>query len=76
MEGMGKRVKDIERKSEMKEREERKRNMIINGIGVKEGKRREAVQEVLGVLGVEIKVEEMRRIRGEVGKEMVLVRCK
>lgn len=45
---------------------------------MKEGKIREAVQEVLRVLGVEVKVEEVRRIRDEVGKdkeiEMVLVR--
>lgn len=68
----------MERKIEMWEREERKENMIIKGIEVKKERRREAVQEVLGILGVEVKVEEVRRIGGEIGKvksmEMVLVR--
>lgn len=72
------RVKYMERKIEMCEREDRKENMIIKGIEVKNERRREAVQEVLGILGVQVKVGEVRRIGGEIGKvksmEMVLVR--
>lgn len=40
------RLKEIERKIEWRDREERKRNVIIKGVKIKEGKRREAVEKV------------------------------
>jgi len=38
--------------------------VIIKELKVKEGKRREAVEEVLNVLGVRGNIEEVKRIRG------------
>lgn len=38
-----------ERKLERKESEERRRNVVIRGIKMREGKRKEAVEEVLGM---------------------------
>lgn len=40
------RLKEIERKIEWRDREERKRNVIIKRVKIKEGKRREAVEKV------------------------------
>lgn len=42
-------MSDIERKLERKESEERRRNVVIRGIKMREGKRKEAVEEVLGM---------------------------
>lgn len=42
-------MSDIERKLERKESEERRRNVVIRGIKVREGKRKEEVEEVLGM---------------------------
>lgn len=53
-EKMEDRVKDIERKMELKEREERKRNILIRRVEVKEGKRREAVEEMLERIEVKV----------------------
>lgn len=44
---------EIERKIEMREREERRRNIILEGIEVKNDKRREAVEEVLKIIGLQ-----------------------
>lgn len=45
-EGIENKMKELERRVEMKEREERRRNVVIMRIGIKEGRRREAVEEV------------------------------
>jgi len=53
------RLKVIERKLEKREREERHRNLIIRGIKVEEGKRKE-VEKIMKVMGVEeVKIEEI-----------------
>jgi len=49
---VGKRVKILERKLEVKERKERRKNVIIKGVEVKDGKRKEAVEEMIGELGI------------------------
>jgi len=66
-------IKEIERKLEKRERAERKKNLIIRGLEVKEEKRMEAVEELMNVIGVEIKIREVWRIAGEKekGREMV-----
>lgn len=48
--------------------------MVMKGMEVKKG-RREAVEEILGVTGVKVNVQEVRRSGGnaEKGREMVLV---
>lgn len=70
------RVKELEKKMEMKDREERRRNIIIRGVTVKEGKRREAVEGLFREIGAKVTVKGVKRI-GEVnrkGKEMIWVR--
>jgi len=56
---MSRKIKEIERKLERREREERKRNLIIRGLEVKEGKRKEAVGELMKVIEVEIEIKEV-----------------
>ncbi|XP_020295965.1 golgin subfamily A member 6-like protein 22 [Pseudomyrmex gracilis] len=58
------RMKEIQRKLERKERKDRKRNLIIRGLGVKEEKRREAVVGLLEKIGAKGKVEEVRKLIG------------
>lgn len=72
-----KKVEEIKRWQERKERELR-RNVIIKGMEVKNGRLEEAVKEVMRKIGVEAKVEETRSIGGTKDKrgEMVLVKMK
>jgi len=74
--GMEKKVKKMERKLEMKEREERRKNIVIRGLEVREGRRREAVDEVLGAMGMKAEIEGIWRVgrAGEEGREMVVVK--
>jgi len=69
-------LREIERRMEKKEREERRKNVIIRGLEVKEGKRKEAVEEILKEIGVEVEVKEIWRISGdrEKGREAVGVK--
>lgn len=60
------RLTKTERRIEIWEREERRRNIIIKGVEVKKGKRREAVEEVLRV---KAEMEKSRKLGGEKGKE-------
>lgn len=66
----------MEKKMEMKNREERRKNLIIRGIAVKEGKRKKAVEEALKEIGAEVTVKETRGIgdMNRKGKEMIWVR--
>lgn len=68
-------VRELEKRLEAKEREERRRNVIIRGIEVKEGRRQEAVEEMLRVMGARVKVKEIRKL-GEKDKrgEIMLVK--
>lgn len=38
----------------MKDREDRKRNLVIRKLEVKEGKRKEPIKEILKFIGVEV----------------------
>jgi len=59
----------MERKLEMKERDERKRNVVIRELEIRKEKRREAVEEVLGAMGVKMEIEEIWRVgKGGGGK--------
>lgn len=71
------RLLEVERRIKMKEREERRRNIIIKKVEVKEGKRKEAVEEILKALGVKVDMKEVKKL-GEEGKgrEMLLVKLK
>lgn len=73
------RMRRLEVEGERKSRGERKRNIIIRGVKTnKEGEEglREAVEEVVKETGVEVKIEEVRRVgkKDREGKEMVWVR--
>lgn len=46
------RVRELEWKIEMKEREDRGRNVVMKEIKVREGKSKEAVEEILNYIGV------------------------
>ncbi|XP_020293510.1 protein PXR1-like [Pseudomyrmex gracilis] len=71
-----KRMKEMElRALERKERKDRKRNLIIRGLEVKEEKRRKAVVGVLEKIRANGEVEEVRKLgSGEGGTETVWVR--
>lgn len=49
---MGDKVRELKRRLKKKEREKRRKNVIITELEVKQRKRREAVEEMLNVLGV------------------------
>lgn len=57
----------------MREREERKKNILIKGLETKERKRREAVEELLEGIEVKIEIEEIRRLRGDKDKGRELI---
>ncbi|KAL6421060.1 hypothetical protein ACFW04_013584 [Cataglyphis niger] len=63
---IGNRLKEMESNMERREREERRRNVLIKGMEVKEGRRRTAVEELFGSIGVKAEIEEVRKIGGDV----------
>lgn len=69
-------VKRMERIIEKNEREEKRSNVIIRGIEVRDGKRREAVEGLLEKIGPKIRMEQIKRIGGtaEGGREMMVVK--
>ncbi|KAL6420233.1 hypothetical protein ACFW04_014603 [Cataglyphis niger] len=77
-EAIGNRLKEMESRMERREREERRRNVLIKGVEVKEGRRRMAVEELFDSIGVKAEIEEVRKIGGGVegGREMMVVRLK
>ncbi|XP_077278817.1 uncharacterized protein LOC143906545 isoform X2 [Temnothorax americanus] len=56
------RVKRLERRYEVKERGERRRNILIKGVKEDAGGIKGGVAEVMKKLGVEVKIEEIRKI--------------
>ncbi|KAL6421352.1 hypothetical protein ACFW04_014689 [Cataglyphis niger] len=75
-EAIGNRLNEMGNRMERREREERKRNMLIKG--VEEGRRRVAVEELFDSIGIKVEIEEVRKIGGSVeeGREMMVVRLK
>ncbi|RLU19487.1 hypothetical protein DMN91_008044 [Ooceraea biroi] len=74
--GLEDKVIELERRMEIKDREERRRNVVMREVEVKEGKRVEAVREVLERIGAKGEMVECRRIGGDKGKgrERILVK--
>lgn len=70
---MEERITEIEKRIERKEREERRKNIMIKEIKVTEGKKREVVEKILEEIGAKAKIEEIRRIGGneERGTELL-----
>lgn len=56
------RIKIMEGMMEKKEREKRKRNIVIKDLEVKEGNRREQVESVMEKIGVKVKIEDVSKI--------------
>jgi len=71
-------VKIMKRKLEIKKREERRKNIIIKGVEVRERRKMEAVEEVIGALGMRVEIESCWKLgRGTVeGQEMILVKLR
>lgn len=63
----GERIENLERKYELKERGDRKRNILIRGLreGGEEGRRKE-IKGIMEKIGVEVRLEEIRKV--EAGK--------
>ncbi|EFN77435.1 hypothetical protein EAI_11094 [Harpegnathos saltator] len=71
-EDISERMRGVERKLEMREREERRRNVVIGGLRGREIEAREKMREIFKEVGIvaEIEeIEEMRRIGMEKGTE-------
>lgn len=71
---VGVKKRGLVRKMEWKDKEDRKKNFIIEfyrRLEMKKGRRKEAVEEVLKIMGVTIDVKEIRRLGGkrQTGKE-------
>jgi len=66
-------LRQIERRIEKRRERERRKKIIIRGLVVEKGKRREAVEKILKEIEMEIKVKEVWRITGdkEKGREAV-----
>lgn len=71
-----KEMSELERRLKIREKEETRRNVVIREVDVREGERRKAVEEILGVVGVKVEVEKKKKIGEDKGKrrEMLLVR--
>ncbi|XP_076686107.1 uncharacterized protein LOC143378236 [Andrena cerasifolii] len=70
------RVQGMERKLEMKEREERRKNIIIKGVG-REGTAMRRAKEVLDVVGIQGRIEGVRELGGRrQGREEVMLEVK
>lgn len=68
-----KRIKVLEEKMERKEKEDRKRNIIIKEVKVKERKGREAVEEIMRFLGVKVEVEEVRGLKEKTERDTGII---
>ncbi|KAL6417325.1 hypothetical protein ACFW04_014576 [Cataglyphis niger] len=77
-EAMGNRLNEMENRMERREREERRRNVLIKGVVVKEGRRRGAVEELFDNIGIKAEIKEVRKIGESVeeGREMMVVTLK
>lgn len=73
---MERKVKEIKKKLERKEREKRRKNLIIKGLEVRERKRKEAVEGLMKDIGAEVKIEEIWRIAKDRGREREIVEIK
>jgi len=68
-------VKELERKWEQRERGDRKKNVVMKGVKEGEASLKEKAEEVMKVFGVEVKIEEIRRIKaGKERESMIVVR--
>lgn len=76
VEEMVERMRDMERKLEWREREKRKRNIVMKALKVGEGRIEVGIEKVMSNIGVKVRIEGMRRIKTgkEEWREMVVVK--
>lgn len=72
---MENRLKEVDRMLERKEKEKKRRSIVIKRVGVKKKDRREAVEKIMRTVGIEVEIKELRRIgrNREKGEEMMWV---
>src|SRR5436190_9747800 len=73
---MERRVKEIDWRWELREREERKKNIVVRGLEVREGKRREGAEKLLKDIEAKVEIMEVKKVGEdrEKGSEMVIIR--
>jgi hypothetical protein len=65
----------MERSMKMRERERRRRNLIVREVEVRDGGRKEAVQNIMERIGARVGLEEVRMVaRGKEDREVIAVR--
>lgn len=69
------RLKKVERNMERRENEKRRKNIIIRGMEIREGKRKKA-EEILKILGAKTEIKEIRKIGEMIEKDgkMMLIK--
>ncbi|KAL6416607.1 hypothetical protein ACFW04_011364 [Cataglyphis niger] len=77
-EAIGNKLNEMENRMERREREEKRRNVLIKGVEIKEGRRRVAMEELFDSIGIKAEIEEVRKIGGSVEeeREMMVIRLK
>lgn len=63
-------LKRLEKGMEVRERKERRRNVVVRELEVREEKRREAVEGLFKEIGTEVMMEEVNKVGGIHGKEI------
>lgn len=63
-------LKRLEKGMEVRERKERRRNVVVRELEVREGKRREAVEGLFKEIGTEVIMEKVNKVGGIHGKEI------
>lgn len=60
------RIKQMERRIEVKESEERRKNLILKEVKGKERKRKAAIEEIFKDINIKVNIEKMEKLRGNV----------
>lgn len=70
------RIKQVERRIEVKESEERRKNLILKEVKVKERKRKAAREEIFKDINIKVNIEKTETLRGNVerGTETIWVK--
>lgn len=73
---MVEKMRDLERKLELREKKEKRINIVMKEITVKKGKRRETVEEIFDCISAKVRIEEVRKLKRNVERrtEMIWIR--
>lgn len=69
-------MRELEKRLEVKEREERRKNVIVRRIEMKEGRKQEAVEKMLRIMEARVKIKEIRKLGGEKDKRWEIILMK